>query len=166
MIKRLLHRKKLTAVLLAGAAVVACPGGWRSACRGIPWWVWWLPRRWLRRLPRRQVRRLPWRRIWRWGFHGFGGGSRFGDGGFFDRSSDAGFGRGGWGSIHNASSSPITPTPSSRAIPSSSTTPAQFQQNRTNEANTLQQNRFNEANNLQQNRYNDALTCSTTVRPP
>jgi hypothetical protein len=25
-----------------------------------------------------------------------------GDGGFFDRSRDAGFGRGGWGSVHNA----------------------------------------------------------------
>jgi hypothetical protein len=46
------------------------------------------------------------------GFHGFGGGggfggfrgggSRFGDGGFFDPSTDAGFGRGGWGSVHNA----------------------------------------------------------------
>jgi hypothetical protein len=38
------------------------------------------------------------------GFHGgtFAGGSRFGDGGFFDRSTDAGFGHGGWGSIHNA----------------------------------------------------------------
>ena len=35
------------------------------------------------------------------GFHG--GGSRFGDGGFSDRSSDAGFGRGGFGSVHNAS---------------------------------------------------------------
>jgi hypothetical protein len=44
------------------------------------------------------------------GFHGGGfggfhaGGSRFGDGGFSDRSSDAGFGRGGYGSVHNASS--------------------------------------------------------------
>ena len=39
------------------------------------------------------------------GFHdgSFAGGSRFGDGGFADRSTDAGFGRGGWGSIHNAS---------------------------------------------------------------
>src|SRR5690348_10001310 len=45
------------------------------------------------------------------GFHGFSGfhgaspgGSRFGDGGFSDRSTDAGFGRGGYGSVHNASS--------------------------------------------------------------
>ena len=36
------------------------------------------------------------------GFHG--GGSRFGDGGFFDRSRDAGFGRGGFGNVHSASS--------------------------------------------------------------
>jgi len=27
---------------------------------------------------------------------------QFGDGGFADRSSDAGFGRGGWGGIRNA----------------------------------------------------------------
>jgi hypothetical protein len=40
------------------------------------------------------------------GFRGGGfheGGARFGDGGFYDRGTDAGFGRGGWGSIHNAS---------------------------------------------------------------
>src|SRR6185436_714870 len=42
------------------------------------------------------------------GFNGFhsgsfaGGGSRFGDGGGFDRSTDAGFGRDGFGSVHNA----------------------------------------------------------------
>jgi hypothetical protein len=37
------------------------------------------------------------------GFDGFNGGaSRFGDGGFTDRSIDSGFGRGGWGSIHSA----------------------------------------------------------------
>src|SRR5262245_667032 len=36
-------------------------------------------------------------------FDRFGGSaSRFGDGGFSDRSIDSGFGRGGWGSIHSA----------------------------------------------------------------
>src|SRR5271170_216734 len=38
------------------------------------------------------------------GFGGFHGGSRFGDGGFFDRGGDEGFGRGGFGSVHNAGS--------------------------------------------------------------
>ena len=33
----------------------------------------------------------------------FGGGSRFGDSGFADRSRDAGFGQGGFGSVHSSS---------------------------------------------------------------
>jgi hypothetical protein len=32
----------------------------------------------------------------------FAGSGRFGGGGFADRRPDAGFGRGGWGDIHNA----------------------------------------------------------------
>jgi len=47
------------------------------------------------------------------GFHG--GAPRFGDGGFFDRSTDAGFGRGGFGSIHDSSA--FTQCPS-RKFPS------------------------------------------------
>src|SRR5215472_5195703 len=84
------------------------------------------------------------------GFGGFrsggfaGGGSRFGDGGFFDRSSDAGFGRGGWGSVGSAGNF------TDRADTFQQSHPEAW-----SNANTLQQNRFNEANTLQANRYND-----------
>src|SRR5271167_3120648 len=91
------------------------------------------------------------------GFGGFhGGGSRFGDGGFADRSGDAGFGRGGFGSVHNAGDFSDHADAYQESHPEFQHNATQLQQNRTNEANTLQQNRTNEANTLQQNRYNEA----------
>jgi hypothetical protein len=100
MIRQFLHRKKL-AVMLAGAVVtglaigaeraVAFRGGFGGFHGGFGGF----------------------RGGGLGGFHGggfggfhdgsFAGSTRFGDGGFADRSTDAGFGRGGWGSIHNAS---------------------------------------------------------------
>ncbi|MGH7154122.1 MAG: hypothetical protein ACREF3_09335, partial [Acetobacteraceae bacterium] len=88
------------------------------------------------------------------GFHG--GTPRFGDGGYFDRSSDAGFGRGGFGSIHNSSTFTNRADTFQQSHPEFQHSAGQLQQNRTNEANTLQQNRTNEANTLQSNRYNGA----------
>jgi len=103
------------------------------------------------------------------GFHGFSGGgfrsfggfrsnsfggARFGDGGFFDRSSDAGFGRGGWGSIHSASSFSDRSGTWDQNHSEWHQNATQFQQNRFNEANQLQQNRFNDARYLQYNRIN------------
>ena len=84
----------------------------------------------------------------------FAGGSRFGDGGFADRGVDAGFGRGGWGSIHNASAFSDHADTFRKITPIGARTRRQFQQNRFSEANQLQTNRFNEANNLQTNRIN------------
>src|SRR5215472_4533779 len=101
------------------------------------------------------------------GFHpgGFSGGPRFGDGGGFDRSTDAGFGRGGWGSVHNAGSFSDHADSFQQSHPEAEHNASQFQQshpddrqsvsqvqqNRTSEASTLQQNRTSEANTLQQN---------------
>ena len=106
MFKRLSNRKQLTGVVLAGVAMVAClaigadraaafrgggfgGGGFRGGggfhAGGFAGG----------------------------GFHGgvggfrgggfAGGAARFGGGGLFDRGGDAGFGAGGWGSVHNAS---------------------------------------------------------------
>ena len=86
-------------------------------------------------------------------FGGFGGGgSRFGDGGLFDRSSDAGFGRGGWGSIHNAGTFTDRADTFQQSHPEFQHNASQLQQNRFNEANTLQQNRYSGARSLQYNR--------------
>ena len=93
------------------------------------------------------------------GFHsgGFAGGSsRFGDGGFFDRSSDGGFGRGGWGSVHSAGTFSDRADTFQQSHGEFSSDAGARQQNRFNEANTLQSNRYNAANSLQSNRYNDA----------
>jgi len=85
------------------------------------------------------------------GFHdgSFAGGARFGDGGFADRSTDAGFGRGGWGSIHNAGTFSDRADTFNENHPDWRQNTAQFQQNRFNEANQLQSNRYNETNYLQ-----------------
>jgi hypothetical protein len=142
MTKQLSHRNKLTVTLLVSAAATVClVGGIERA------------------------------RAFRGGFHGgsFGGGtSRFGDGGRFDRSTDAGFGRGGYGSIHSASSfSNHADTfrqshpeyqhdagQFEQSHPNTAQNARQLQQNRTNEANTLQPNRYNDANSLRSNRIN------------
>jgi Family of unknown function (DUF6515) len=92
-------------------------------------------------------------------FGGFRGGDfrggRFGDGGFYDRSADAGFGRGGWGSINHSEDFTSRADSFRSSHPEFSGDAKQLQQNRFNEANSLQQNRFNEANHLQNNREND-----------
>src|SRR5262245_50633636 len=66
-------------------------------------------------------------------------GGRFGAGGFYDRSADAGFGRGGWGSINHSEDF------TSRADSFRSSHP-EF----SGDAKQLQQSRFNEADSLQQ----------------
>jgi hypothetical protein len=82
------------------------------------------------------------------GFHGgdFGGfrggdfgGRRFGDGGFYDRSADAGFGRGGWGSINHSEDFAHRADSFQSSHPEFSGDAKQLQQNRFNEANSLQQ---------------------------
>lgn len=85
-------------------------------------------------------------------FGGFDGASRFGDGGFSDRSIDSGFGRGGWGNIHSSGTFNDRADTFQQNHPEYHSNVSQYQQNRFNEANTLQQNRFNETNNLQYNR--------------
>ena len=103
------------------------------------------------------------------GYHG--GAPRFGDGGFDDRSTDAGFGRGGYGSVHDASTfddhadtyrqnhPEYQQGQFQQNHPEARQNAGQYQQNRFNEANTLQQNasRYNEARSLQVNRqvYNN-----------
>ena len=95
------------------------------------------------------------------GWGGFGGfraesfgGERFGDGGFFDRSGDAGFGHGGWGSVHYSGEFSDRADTFTQNHPQWRNNASEFQQNRFNEANQLQQNRFNEVNSLQANRIN------------
>ena len=83
-------------------------------------------------------------------------GSRFGDGGLFDRGGDSGFGGGGFGSIRNAGKFADRSTALQSNHPEFDA--RQLQQNRFNEANTLQQNRFSEANNLQYNHENNWTT--------
>src|SRR5215472_15640795 len=65
--------------------------------------------------------------------------SRSGDNGA-DRSTDAGFGRGGWGSIHNASAFSDRADTFNQNHPDWRQSTTQFQQNRFNEANQLQSN--------------------------
>ena len=93
------------------------------------------------------------------GFHGgsfAGGSSRFGDGGFTDRSTDAGFGRGGFGNVHNASNFSDRSDTFNQNHPDWHQNASQYQQNRFNEANQLQSNRTASAGQLQQNRFNEA----------
>jgi len=94
------------------------------------------------------------------GFGGFDRGGqgdvRFGDGGFFDRSSDAGFGGGGFGSVHDADGFSDRAHTFQQSHPEFQHNASQFQQNRSTEANQSQQNRFNEVNQLQTNRYSNA----------
>lgn len=89
------------------------------------------------------------------GFHGGFGDSdarRFGDGGLFDHVSDTGFGRGGWGSIHNASAFSDRADSFAQSHPEWRQNATQFQSNRFTEANQLQSNRISEVNNIQTNR--------------
>jgi len=90
------------------------------------------------------------------GFHegSFGGGARFGDGSFADRSTDAGFGRGGWGSVHNASAFSDRSDTFNQNHPDWRQNTSQFQQNRFNEANQLQASRENTVGQIQNNRIN------------
>lgn len=87
------------------------------------------------------------------GFHGGSTGSRFGDGGMFDRSSDSGFGRGGWGSVHNANTFSDHADTFQRDRPEYQHNASQPQQNRFNDANQLQQSHINETNTLNENRF-------------
>jgi hypothetical protein len=133
--RHFVNRKSLAGALLAGAAIAVCVTVWAeraAAFRGGGFGDF------------------------RGGFGGFRGGSfaggRFGDGGFFDRSTDAGFGRGGWGSIHNAGAFSGRADTFAQNHPEWRQNASQFQQNRFNEANTLQANRYNDVGQLQNNR--------------
>src|SRR6185369_9750106 len=70
----------------------------------------------------------------RFGGGGFGG-SRFGDGGLFDRGGDAGFGGGGFGSIRNSGNFADRSGTFQASHPEFNGDAKQLQQNRFNEAN-------------------------------